>query len=95
MKFLAKTLWMGAVVALVVTSSFGTSVKAAPATKDIVDTAVAAGISRRWPRRASGRAGGHAEGRRPVHRLAPTDEAFAKLPAGTVETCSSPRTRRS
>ena len=31
----------------------------------------------------------------PFTVFAPTNEAFAKLPAGTVDTCSSPRTRRS
>jgi uncharacterized surface protein with fasciclin (FAS1) repeats len=43
MKFLAKTLWVGSVMALLATSWFGSSVKAEAATKDIVDTAVAAG----------------------------------------------------
>jgi hypothetical protein len=36
-------------------------------------------------RGAGGGPGRHAQGLRPVHGVAPTDEAFAKLPPGTVE----------
>ena len=63
---------------------------------DIVDTAVAAGSFKTLATAAPGRRPRRdAEGPGPFTVFAPTDEAFAKLPAGTVETCSSPRTRRS
>ena len=35
------------------------------------------------------------QGSGPFTVFAPTNEAFAALPAGTVENCSSPRTRTS
>ena len=34
------------------------------------------------------------QGPGPFTVFAPTNDAFATLPAGTVDTCSSPRTRR-
>ena len=62
--------------------------------KDIVDTAVAAGRSRRSPRRST--AAGLVEtlkGAGPFTVFAPTDEAFAKLPAGTVESLLKPENK--
>ena len=43
MKFMTKTLYAGSVMALLATAAFGPSVQAEAPTKDIVDTAVAAG----------------------------------------------------
>lgn len=65
---------------------------AAPsAKKDIVDTAVGAGSFKTLV--AAVQAGGLVEalkGEGPFTVFAPTDEAFAKLPAGTVETLLKP-----
>lgn len=70
-----------AVVALV-----GTSAQAADAQKDIVDTAVAAG-SFKTLATALTAAGliDTLKGAGPFTVFAPTDEAFAKLPAGTLD----------
>ena len=94
MKFLAKTLRAGSVMALVAMSSFGTSVTAAPATKDIVDTAVAAGTFKTLA--AALQAAGLVEtlkGRGPFTVFAPTDAAFAKLPAGTLDDLLKPENK--
>ena len=91
MKSLTKTLWVGAVMALVVTSSFHASVKAQAATADIVDTAVAAGSFKTLA--AALQAAGLVEtlkGQGPFTVFAPTDAAFAKLPAGTVDDLLKP-----
>ena len=91
MKSLTKTLWVGAVVALVVTSSFHASVKAQAATADIVDTAVAAGSFKTLA--AALQAAGLVatlKGKGPFTVFAPTDAAFAKLPAGTVDDLLKP-----
>ncbi len=62
--------------------------------KDIVDTAVAAG-SFKTLAAALGAADliGALQGEGPFTVFAPTDEAFAKLPAGTVETLLKPENR--
>ena len=94
MKFLAKTLWVGSVMVLVATSSFGATVKAAPATKDIVDTAVAAGSFKTLA--AALQAAGLVEtlkGKGPFTVFAPTDAAFAKLPAGTLDDLLKPENK--
>jgi uncharacterized surface protein with fasciclin (FAS1) repeats len=91
MKSLTKTLWVGAVMALVVTSSFHASVKAQAATADIVDTAVAAGSFKTLA--AALQAAGLVatlKGEGPFTVFAPTDAAFAKLPAGTVDDLLKP-----
>jgi uncharacterized surface protein with fasciclin (FAS1) repeats len=87
MKSLTKTLWVGAVMALVVTSSFHASVKAQAATADIVDTAVAAGSFKTL--QAAGLVA-TLKGEGPFTVFAPTDAAFAKLPAGTVDDLLKP-----
>ena len=78
-------------MALVVTSSFHASVKAQAATADIVDTAVAAGSFKTLA--AALQAAGLVEtlkGKGPFTVFAPTDAAFAKLPAGTVDDLLKP-----
>ena len=94
MKFLAKTLRVSAVLVLVAVSSFGATVRAAPATKDIVDTAVAAGSFKTLA--AALKAADLVEtlkGKGPFTVFAPTDAAFAKLPAGTVESLLKPENK--
>jgi uncharacterized surface protein with fasciclin (FAS1) repeats len=94
MKFLTKTLWVGSVMALVAMSSFSTSVKAAPEKKDIVDTAVAAGSFKTLA--AALQAAGLVEtlkGKGPFTVFAPTDAAFAKLPAGTLDDLLKPENK--
>jgi len=71
----------------------GSNTTAAP-TKDIVDTAVAAGSFTTLARALE--AAGLLEtlkGPGPFTVFAPTDEAFAKLPAGTLETLLKPENR--
>ncbi|MFM8726069.1 MAG: fasciclin domain-containing protein, partial [Planctomycetaceae bacterium] len=68
--------------------------KSAPATPDIVDTAVAAGSFKTLV--AAVKAAGLVEtlkGKGPFTVFAPTDEAFAKLPAGTVESLLKPENK--
>ena len=70
------------------------SVKAEEATKDIVDTAVAAGSFKTLA--AALKAADLVDtlkGKGPFTVLAPTDDAFAKLPAGTVETLLKPENK--
>lgn len=94
MKLLKKTLLAGSVLALMVTTSFSTNVNAQTATKDIVDTAVAAGSFKTLA--AALQAAGLVEtlkGKGPFTVFAPTDEAFAKLPAGTVADLLKPENK--
>lgn len=70
------------------------SASAADEKKDIVDTAVAAGSFKTLA--AALKAAGLVEtlkGTGPFTVFAPTDEAFAKLPAGTVETLLKPENK--
>lgn len=70
------------------------SVVAAAPDKDIVDTAVAAGSFKTLA--AALKAAGLIEtlkGKGPFTVFAPTDEAFAKLPAGTVESLLKPENK--
>jgi uncharacterized surface protein with fasciclin (FAS1) repeats len=72
--------------ALTAVALFGTSVQAADAPKDIVDTAVAAGNFKTLAQALT--AAGLVttlKGAGPFTVFAPTDAAFAKLPAGTLE----------
>ncbi len=71
-----------------------TSVVAKPAEKDIVDTAVGAGSFKTLV--AAVKAAGLVEtlkGKGPFTVFAPTDEAFGKLPKGTVETLLKPENK--
>jgi len=70
------------------------SVTKAAATKDIVDTAVGAGVFKTLAA-AAGAADlvSTLKGPGPFTVFAPTDEAFAKLPAGTVESLLEPQNK--
>jgi len=88
--------WMVlAVVIAVVASGWGTAVATERAgQKDIVDTAVAAGSFKTLA--AALQAAGLVDtlkGPGPFTVFAPTDEAFAKLPAGTVEDLLKPENK--
>jgi uncharacterized surface protein with fasciclin (FAS1) repeats len=75
-----------AAIALTAATLLGASALASEPKKDLVDTAVAAG-SFKTLARALGAAGlvDTLKGPGPFTVFAPTDEAFAKLPAGTLE----------
>ena len=91
MNAFAKKLMAGAAVATLVLS-MGGSVRAQG--KDIVDTAVGAGQFKTLA--AALQAAGLVEtlkGKGPFTVFAPTDAAFAKLPAGTVETLLKPENK--
>lgn len=79
---------------LLTLATFATGSLAAAEKKDIVDTAVAAG-SFKTLAAALGAAGlvDTLKGPGPFTVFAPTDEAFAKLPAGTVEMLLKPENK--
>ena len=81
--------------AFVVASAFmAANIFAAPAEKDIVDTAVGAGSFKTLA--AALKAADLVEtlkGKGPFTVFAPTDEAFAKLPEGTVESLLKPENK--
>lgn len=81
--------------AFVVASAFmAANIFAAPAEKDIVDTAVGAGSFKTLA--AALKAADLIEtlkGKGPFTVFAPTDEAFAKLPEGTVESLLKPENK--
>jgi uncharacterized surface protein with fasciclin (FAS1) repeats len=81
-----------AAVVLTVAASGTTAVRAE--TRDVVDTAIAAG-SFKTLAKALGAAGlvTTLKGAGPFTVFAPTDEAFAKLPAGTLETLLKPENK--
>jgi uncharacterized surface protein with fasciclin (FAS1) repeats len=81
-------------VCLLSLASFGTGSLSAGEKKDIVETAVAAG-SFKTLAAALGAAGlvDTLKGPGPFTVFAPTDEAFAKLPAGTVEMLLKPENK--
>ena len=85
----------GAAATLVTALSLVTYAKPNPApAKDIVDTAVAAGSFKTLT--AALQAAGLVDtlkGNGPFTVFAPTDEAFAKLPAGTVESLLKPENK--
>jgi len=89
---LARYLTAGA--AVLVLSLGSTTMAAAQEKKDIVDTAVAAG-SFQTLAKALGAAGllETLKGEGPFTVFAPTDEAFAKLPAGTLEELLKPENK--
>ena len=80
--------------ALALVATLALSVPGRAADKDIVDTAVAAGSFKTLA--AALKAAGLVDtlkGAGPFTVFAPTDEAFAKLPAGTVETLLKPENK--
>ncbi len=85
---------LAAAVALVLSLSLGTYARPEAASQDIVDTAVAAGSFKTLA--AALQAAGLVDtlkGKGPFTVFAPTDEAFAKLPAGTVEDLLKPENK--
>ena len=87
MKIVATTLF-----ALITSTTLVTAEK--PEKKDLVDTAIAAGSFKTLT--AALKAGGLVEalrGKGPLTVFAPTDEAFAKLPEGTVEALLKPENK--
>ena len=94
MTSISKTLRRVSVMALLAASVLGAPVKAEAATTDIVDTAVAAGSFKTLT--AALKAAGLVDtlkGKGPFTVFAPTDEAFAKLPAGTVADLLKPENK--
>jgi len=96
MKSLSKSLWAVAVIGVAAVIAVGVRVeaRAQTGTKDIVDTAVAAGSFKTLA--AALQAAGLVEtlkGKGPFTVFAPTDAAFAKLPAGTVEDLLKPENK--
>ena len=82
------------IVAVMAITGAAASMRAAAADKDIVDTAVAAGSFKTLA--AALQAAdlvGTLKGAGPFTVFAPTDEAFAKLPAGTLETLLKPENK--
>lgn len=87
-----KLVSLAAAIALAL--SLGTFARSKPAAKDIVDTAVAAGSFKTLA--AALQAAGLIDtlkSKGPFTVFAPTDEAFAKLPAGTVEDLLKPENK--
>ena len=89
-----KTLAVGMMTLTLTFGSYTTPASAAADAKDIVDTAVAAG-SFKTLAAALGAADlvKTLKGAGPFTVFAPTDEAFAKLPAGTVEMLLKPENK--
>lgn len=90
-----KVVLLGVAAALALSSSLSTYAGPKPApSKDIVDTAVAAGSFKTLA--AALQAAGLVDtlkGKGPFTVFAPTDEAFAKLPPGTVEDLLKPENK--
>lgn len=89
-----KTLLIVLAGAMAATSAMAEPAKDGAAPKDIVDTAVAAGSFKTLA--AALQAAGLVDtlkGAGPFTVFAPTDDAFAKLPAGTVETLLKPENK--
>jgi len=85
---------LAAAVALVLSLSVGTFARPKAVSKDIVDTAIAAGSFKTLA--TALQAAGLVDtlkGKGPFTVFAPTDEAFAKLPAGTVEDLLKPENK--
>ena len=89
-----KTLALGTVTTLVMTFATPNPTAAAADTKDIVDTAVAAGSFKTLAKAlAAADLVQTLKGPGPFTVFAPTDEAFAKLPAGTLESLLKPENK--
>jgi uncharacterized surface protein with fasciclin (FAS1) repeats len=86
--------YFAAAVALILSIPFAVQARPKAASQDIVDTAVAAGSFKTLA--AALQAAGLVEtlkGKGPFTVFAPTDEAFAKLPAGTVDDLLKPENK--
>jgi uncharacterized surface protein with fasciclin (FAS1) repeats len=82
--------------AIALAASIGAAAAASPSTqaRDIVDTAVAAGSFKTLAQALTAAdLVGTLKGAGPFTVFAPTDDAFAKLPAGTVENLLKPENR--
>jgi uncharacterized surface protein with fasciclin (FAS1) repeats len=93
MSFLSATLRI-LVAAPLLTGALGVAVNAQTSSKDVVDTAVSAGTFKTLA--AALQAAdlvGTLKGPGPFTVFAPTDDAFAKLPAGTVENLLKPENK--
>ncbi len=90
-----KNLAIGTMAALALTFAVSNTTKAVRAdTKDIVDTAVAAGSFKTLAAALTAAdLVNTLKGAGPFTVFAPTDEAFAKLPAGTVENLLKPENK--
>jgi uncharacterized surface protein with fasciclin (FAS1) repeats len=87
-----KGLALGVISSLAITVSAATAPAAAD--RDIVDTAVAAGSFKTLAKAlAAADLVGTLKGPGPFTVFAPTDDAFAKLPAGTLETLLKPENK--
>jgi uncharacterized surface protein with fasciclin (FAS1) repeats len=82
------------IVAVMALTGAGVNMGAAAADKDIVETAVAAGSFKTLAKALQAAdLVGTLKGAGPFTVFAPTDEAFAKLPAGTLETLLKPENK--
>ena len=90
-----KHLAIGTIAVLAISYAASNAPRVAAAeTKDIVDTAVAAGSFKTLAKAlAAADLVGTLKGAGPFTVFAPTDEAFAKLPAGTLETLLKPENK--
>jgi len=89
-----KTLALGTMAALVMTVATPNPAARDADPKDIVDTAVAAGSFKTLAKAlAAADLVQTLKGPGPFTVFAPTDEAFAKLPAGTIETLLKPENK--
>lgn len=85
---------IGTLVTVMMTVAASTPAAAPAETKDIVDTAVAAGSFNTLAKALTAAdLIGTLKGKGPFTVFAPTDEAFAKLPAGTLESLLKPENK--
>jgi uncharacterized surface protein with fasciclin (FAS1) repeats len=88
------TVVTGTLVTVMMTVAASKATAAPAETKDIVETAVAAGSFNTLARALTAAdLIGTLEGKGPFTVFAPTDEAFAKLPAGTLESLLEPENK--
>jgi uncharacterized surface protein with fasciclin (FAS1) repeats len=89
-----KNMMIAGIVAAMTITGAAASLGAATADRDIVDTAVAAGSFKTLAKALQAAdLVDTLKGAGPFTVFAPTDEAFAKLPAGTVETLLKPENK--
>ena len=89
-----KTFVVGSLSVLALTAGLAATTPQSAATKDIVDTAVAAGSFKTLAKALEAAdLVSTLKGAGPFTVFAPTDEAFAKLPAGTVESLLLPENK--